>query len=492
MSAEKNHDLSQLEPKQLWVDFQKLCEIPRPSKHEEKVSKFLKEFGEKLNLETIQDDAGNVLIRKPATTGMENRQIVLLQAHIDMVPQKNNDTQHDFTKDPIEAYIDGEWVTANGTTLGADNGIGVAAMMAILEANDIPHGPLEALFTVDEETGMTGTFALKEDLLKADVLLNLDTEEWGKYYIGCAGGVNTDMELSYTTDKVPTDHVALKVVVKGLQGGHSGLNINDGRANAIKVLTRLLWAADREVDFSLADIDCGSALHNAIPREAQVIITLPGNEKDKFSKIINELLELIKVEYKKHDSGLMLEVTDIELPEAVMQSEIKTKLLNALYGCPNGVMGMSEDIPDLVETSTNLAHVKSENGVITVYTLQRGSVDSKKNDVANMVYSIFALTGGKVACLDPYPGWDPNIDSPILKLMSKVYKELFGEEVIAAAVHAGLECGLIGHKYPKMDMISIGPEITGAHSPDERAQIKTVETFWKLLLETLKQIPAKG
>ena len=482
--------LSRLKPSLLWKYFEAICEIPHPSKKEAAIIDYVKEVGEKLELETIVDHVGNVVIRKPATPGMEDRKMITLQAHLDMVPQKNNDTTHDFEKDPIVPFIDEEWVKAKGTTLGADNGIGVAAALAALESKELEHGPLEVLLTVDEETGMTGAFALKPDLLKGEILLNLDSEDEGELYIGCAGGIDTNAFFDYSEEAVPAGHVAYKAEIKGLRGGHSGLDISLGRGNAIKLLNRLLWKANRELGLRLSSVDGGS-LRNAIPREAEALITLPGENKEKFLQLADSLHKDIVNELSSVDPDASLKVSPAEMPEKVMQAQTATNILNAVYACPNGAIRYIAEMPDVVETSTNLAVLKSNNGVVEAATLQRSSVDSAKHDLCNMMRTVFEMAGAQVEQKGEYPGWKPNVKSPILNTMKEVYHSLYGKTPAQKVIHAGLECGLLGGLYPNLDMISFGPTIRNPHSPDEKVNIETVKRFWDFLVETLMQAPKK-
>jgi dipeptidase D len=483
-------DILNLEPKALWKNFYSLTQIPRPSKFEAQSRDFVVKFGQDLGLETIVDEVGNVIIRKPATPGMENRLGVVLQGHLDMVPQKNSDKVHDFEKDPIDAWIDGEWVKAKGTTLGADNGMGVAAAMAILEAKDIPHGPVEALFTIDEETGMTGAFGLKAGLLKGDILMNLDSEDEGELYIGCAGGTNGSMRFTYEEVPVPAGMVALKISVIGMKGGHSGVDIHLGRGNSNKVLTRLLWGGERRFGLRLASIDGGS-LRNAIPRESFAIVAIPAGKKDEFLKIMGALEALVRKELSAVEPDLKIEAIPAPLPAFLIDEKTQRNLLNALYGCPNGVIRMSNEMVGLVETSTNLAIVRSENREIIVRCLLRSSVDSAKWDLENMMQSVFELAGAEVTFDGQYPGWKPNPASPILKAMQEIYQKKFGKVPEIKAIHAGLECGLLGGVYPHWDMISFGPTIRYPHSPDEKVNVETVKKFWEFLVETLKEVPVK-
>ncbi len=479
-----------LEPKKLWEYFEEICNIPHPSKKEEAMAKYVKGIGEKLGLETEVDHIGNVLIRKPATPGMEDRKTVVLQGHLDMVPQKNNDTVHDFEKDPIKPYIDGDWVKAEGTTLGADNGIGVAAALAVLEAGDLGHGPIEALFTIDEETGMTGAFELKPGFVKGDILINMDSEDEGELYIGCAGGMDTNAFFDYEEEVTPLDHQAYKVDVKGLKGGHSGLDIHLGRGNAVKLLNRLLWEASRKLDLRLSSVDGGS-LRNAIPREATAIVTIPQEKTADFEKLANGLFADWENELSSADPGVQLVIAKTDMPEKVIDSTVTKNIFNAVYACPNGVIRVISEMPDVVETSTNLAILKSDNGTVEVATLQRSSVDSAKQDLCNMMLSVFEMAGARVEQTGEYPGWKPNVNSPILKTMTEVYEKLHGKTPKQKVIHAGLECGILGATYPQLDMISFGPTIRNPHSPDEMVNVKTVKLFYDFLLETLKNVPKK-
>ncbi|HCU04812.1 MAG TPA: cytosol nonspecific dipeptidase [Coxiellaceae bacterium] len=483
-------NLNQLEPKSVWGYFNQICAIPRPSKHEEKVSLFLEDFGKSLGLETIRDQVGNVIIRKPATPGMESRQMVILQGHMDMVPDKAKDSTHDFLKDPIETYVDGDWVKAKGTTLGADNGIAVAMAMAILASKDIPHGPIEALFTVDEEAGMNGVRSLADDALKGDILLNLDSEE-ESFYIGCAGGVDTDIAVSYQAESVPADSQAYQLTVSGLQGGHSGGDIHLGRGNAIKILNRILWQAQAQFQLRLAAIQGGSQIHNAIARDATAMVVVPAKGKEVFLKYVKEFAEAVRQEYTLTDAGLKIEVMETKLPQSVMDKIAQDKLLKILCACPHGVMDMTPDMPDLVRTSTNLGHLHMENNQVIIYTMQRSSVDSLRDEVARMVYSVAQLAGVQATWSNVYPGWNPNLNSSILKVAKDIFQKMYGKEPEVKAIHAGLECGFIGDKNPKLDMISYGAELLHAHSPDEKLNIPSTKRIWDLTLEILKNVPVK-
>jgi dipeptidase D len=483
----KTKELNDLHPQSLWKHFAQICQVPHPSKKEEKIVKFIQQFCQNLGLETIVDKVGNILIRKPATSGMEDRKGVILQAHLDMVPQKTNHSKHDFEKDPIQAYIDGEWVTAKETTLGADNGIGVAAIMAILEAKDLSHGPIEALLTVDEEVGMTGSFAFKPGILKGDILLNLDSEEEGVLFIGCAGGVFTNIKLNYTEVPVTKNTTAFKINISGLKGGHSGAEINLGRGNANKIINRLLWHASKKYQIGLAKIDGGN-MHNSIPRDAYAIVTLPNEKKNDFIKFVDEFTKTIKHELGNADPGIKIEAVTTTLPNSLIDEQTQRKLLNAIYGCPNGVLKMSVDVPNFVETSTNLARIHLENGIVEIANFPRSSIGSLTRDTANMIASIFELIGAEINNSSEFPSWQPDPSSSILSIMKKVYQRKFDKAAEIKVLHAGLECSLLKHLYPDLDMISFGPAIIHAHSPDERVNIKSVSEFWDLLIETLKNI----
>ncbi|MCD4834549.1 MAG: aminoacyl-histidine dipeptidase [Bacteroidales bacterium] len=483
-------EIRNLEPKAVWEIFQQLCDIPRPSKKEQKAVEFAKKFGEDLGLETIVDEIQNVIIKKPATPGMEDRKTVVLQGHLDMVPQKNSHIDHDFEKDPIQAYVDGEWVTAKDTTLGADNGIGVAAAMAVLKAKDIQHGPIEALFTIDEETGMTGAENLKAGVLDADILINTDSEDEGELYIGCAGGIDTNAKFYYREEEVPADSAAFRIDVKGLKGGHSGLDIPLGRGNSNKLLNRILYTINKSLDIRLADIQSGS-LRNAIPREGFAVVTVPKAQVGEFKTFIDELVPQIKSELSVTEPGLDITYAETDMPAQVIDEKTLNNLIKGIYGIPNGVIRMSDAMEGLIETSTNLAIVKKEDGFIELASLQRSSVESAKEDLANMIRCVLELAGAEVVHEGAYPGWNPNINSPILKTMQDVYNNKWGKVPEIKGIHAGLECGIIMENYPNLDAISFGPTIRYPHSPDEKVNIKTVGLFYEFLVETLKNIPKK-
>lgn len=486
-------EIKDLKPVLLWQFFDRITQIPRPSKKEGKIVSFLLDFAEQQGLEAKKDSAGNVLIRKPASKGKENLRTVILQSHVDMVCEKNADVNFDFETDSIQTYIDSGWVKAKGTTLGGDDGIGVAAALAILASKDIEHGTVECLFTTDEETGLTGAYALSGDFLSGgDILINLDSEEWGEFCIGCAGGKNTQGTFHYTKTAPPAGYFWFEVQVGGLNGGHSGSDINAGLGNANKILTRYLWTLLQECPLLLASIDGGN-LHNAIAREARAKAGVPDAFKEKVSVWLNVLQADLSAELAQVDKGVKLSVHSAENPAYCIDAETGSSLLNALYALPHGVTGMSREIPGLVETSTNLASVKmQENATVTVTTSQRSSTESLKTDIANRVRAVFLQAGAEVSATEGYPGWKPNPGSAILKLSKSIFEKLFREEPKVIAIHAGLECGLFFEKNPKLDMISCGPTILGAHSPDERLEIETVEKWWKFLLELLKAIPGQG
>jgi dipeptidase D len=477
-----------LYPTLVWKYFSEICAIPRPSKKEERIAAYIRLSADKLGLECVTDETGNILVRKPASKGFENIQTVVLQSHIDMVCEKNSDTYHDFDKDPIIPRIDGEWVKATGTTLGADDGIGIAAQLAIMEDQGLEHGPLEFLFTVDEETGLTGAYGLKPGFLNGNILLNLDSEDEGELFIGCAGGKDTTITLSYSKVPVNYDCSAFQVKVTGLKGGHSGDDINKGLGNANKILNRMLWNASNRYEIRISSFEGGN-LRNAISREAFATITVPKRFQADFVKCLKDYNNTVRAEYKTTEPDLLVSYLNTEMPSFVMDLSSQERLLNAIYACPHGVIAMSADIPNFVETSTNLASIKFNDKQIVIGTSQRSSSESGKEDVVNMVASVFKLAGGKITHSDGYPGWTPNPKSIVLDITRNAYRKLFNTEPKVLAIHAGLECGLIGEQYPLMDMISYGPTIKGAHSPDERLLISTVQKFWDLTLEVLKNIP---
>jgi dipeptidase D len=484
-----HESIRQLEPTGIWNHFCDLNAVPRPSKKEEKVIAFIKQFGEKLNLPTIVDEVGNVIIKKKATTGMEQKATIVLQSHLDMVHQKNAATIFDFNTQGIEMIIDGDWIRANGTTLGADNGIGVATIMTLLASTDIQHPALEALFTIDEETGMTGALALKGGLLDGEIMLNLDTEEDDELTIGCAGGIDVTANGGY--ELVKSNHnVGMKISIQGLTGGHSGIDIHKGRANANKIMNRLLMNLNAQFGIEINHIDGGS-LRNAIPRESFGIFAIQENVIIACEKFIDEFNAIIQKEYHTTDPNLNISMESTLCPEMVINNSFQTTLLACLYACPNGIYRMSPDIEGLVQTSNNLSRVHIANGKYSIQCLTRSSVDSEKIDLRDAITSVFNLLKADVSYGGSYPGWAPNPSSPIVTLMRDLYIEKFESEPKVAACHAGLECGILGTNYPKMQMISFGPTIHGAHSPDEKVSIASVQKYWGFLLETLKRMPIK-
>jgi dipeptidase D len=478
-----------LEPKEMWNHFADLNSVPRPSKKEERIIEFMLQFGKKLGLETKKDEIGNVIIKKPASKGMENKQPIVLQSHLDMVHQKNANTNFDFNTQGIEMFVEDDWVKAKGTTLGADNGIGAASIMTVLSSTSIEHPPIEALFTIDEETGMTGALNLKGGLLNGKILLNLDTEDDNELTIGCAGGVDVTATGSYTHEAAPPNTIAYKISVKGLTGGHSGMDIYKGRGNANKIMNRVLLNAFQKFGLQISSIDGGS-LRNAIPRESVAEIVVAEKEEEALNSFIKLIEQELKAEYKTTDPNLSVSVEKISSTGRVLQTGFQVKLMKSIYTCANGVYRMSPDVLHLVQTSNNLARVLVKDGEYSIQCLTRSSVDSEKMDLANSIKYAFELIGARVSFQGSYPGWIPNPDASIVKLMSNLYKELYNDTALVSACHAGLECGILGTNYPGMEMISFGPNIRGAHSPDEKAQISSVQKFWKFFLETLKRIPA--
>ncbi|MEZ5084613.1 MAG: aminoacyl-histidine dipeptidase, partial [Bacteroidales bacterium] len=478
-----SQEILKLEPKVIWKHFYSLTQVPRPSKKEDKIREFIAQFGRNLGLETIVDEVGNVIIKKPATPGMGNRKGIILQGHMDMVPQKNSDKVHDFEKDPIETIIDGEWVRANGTTLGSDNGMGVAAGMAVLEATNLVHGPIEVLITTDEETGMTGAENLKPGILDGDILLNLDSEDEGELYIGCAGGVDTTAKFTYTEEAVPSGMVAYKVNVIGLKGGHSGLDINLGKGNACLILNKALLNACERYGIRLSSIDAGS-LRNAIPREAFATVVVPAAEEKNFVNYIAEADKEAKEMLKETDPGVSIKVEKTNIPKSVIDVKTQHNFYNAVADCPNGVIAMDPNMPEVVQTSSNLAIIKSENGVVEIAILTRSAVDAERDIAAAQIAKVFNENGAETAHFGAYPGWKPNVNSPILETMKNVYNNKFGKIPAVKVIHAGLECGILGAIYPHWDMISFGPTIRFPHSPDEKVKIDTVSKYWDFLVET--------
>ena len=483
-------DIKNLQPQAIWKNFYLLTQVPRPSGHLEKIQKFLLDWAKEKGIEAILDEAGNVLMRKPATPGMEDCKVVTLQGHMDMVPQKSPESAHNFETDPIEAYIDGDWVRAKNTTLGADDGMAVATIMAIMEANDIQHGPLEGFITADEESTMGGVNDMSTDLLKGDILLNLDNETEGEMMIGSAGGVNLTATLEYKEVEVDATDAAVKVSLGGLLGGHSGLEINEGRGNANKMMARFVQDAIANFDACLASWQGGN-MRNAIPREAEVVLTLPKENVEALKEIVEEWRATFTGEYEAIEKGLTFEVEDVALPAMIVPAEVQDNLVNALCGCHNGVMRFIPEVPSIVETSSNLAIVEIAGGKAMFKVLVRSSRDSMRECCAETLESIFAMAGMRVELDGAYPAWQPNPKSEIVELMRNVYRDLFNAENKVQVIHAGLECGVIGAKYPNMDMVSFGPTMRSPHTPNERCYILSVEKYWQFVLATLARTPKK-
>ncbi|WP_162052518.1 aminoacyl-histidine dipeptidase [Pontibacter pamirensis] len=483
-------EIRNLEPKALWENFADLNAVPRPSKKEARVVQFIKTFGQRLGLETYEDETGNVIIKKPATPGMEHLQTVAMQSHLDMVHQKNADTDFDFETQGIEMYVEDDWVKAKGTTLGADNGIGVATMMTVLASKDIQHPAIEALFTVDEETGMTGALGMKGGLLNASILLNLDTEDDRELTIGCAGGVDTTASGTYAQEGTPAGMAGYRLSTKGLTGGHSGMDIILGRGNANKLMNRLLYLATSQFDVRVGSID-GGGLRNAIPRESVAVVAVAEGDKANFEAFLKEQAAVLQQEYKSTDPKLQVLAEAAEVPAQVVKKDFTSRLLRAIYACPNGIYRMSPDIEGLVQTSNNVARVLVKDGNYSILCLTRSSVDSEKTDLAQAIQSALELAGASVELSGSYPGWTPKPDAAIIQLMRDLYRSKFEGEPDVNACHAGLECGILGANYPGMEMISFGPNIRGAHSPDEKVQISSVQKYWDFLLATLQRIPNK-
>jgi len=480
-------EILSLEPKNVWKHFYELTQIPRPTGQMDEVTKFVVDFGKALGLDTKQDKTGNVLILKPASKGMENAPVVILQSHLDMVPQKNSDVNHDFTKDPIDAYIDGDVVRARSTTLGADNGIGAAAMMAVLEDNSLVHGPLEALFTTDEEVGMVGAFGLQPGFLKGSIMLNLDTEEIGELCVGCAGGADINATFQYKDVETPATDVAFKINLTGLKGGHSGTEIHLGRANANKLMFRFLKEAVSDCEVRLSWIDGGS-LRNAIPREAFAIVTVPAGGENDFLELLKEYEGIYNAEYDGIEEGISFKAEKTALPKTLMPEEIQDSLINAVEACQNGVISMLMSFPGTVESSVNLASVKSLAGQVNIQFLARSSSETRKEAVCSSIESAFVLAGAKVDVENPYPGWQPNAKAKVLHVMSDLYKEMYGKPAVVQVVHAGLECGIILSSTPGLDIVSFGPTIMNPHSPGEYVEIDTVGIFYDYLKATLARL----
>ncbi|NYI50553.1 aminoacyl-histidine dipeptidase [Macellibacteroides fermentans] len=478
-------EIRNLSPQHVWGYFHDLTQIPRPTGHMDAVTRYILAFGKESGLETLQDKTGNIVIRKPATPGMEHCKTVIIQGHLDMVPQKNTATVHNFETDPIDAYIDGDWVTARDTTLGADNGIGVALALAVLSDNTLKHGPVEALFTVDEEVGMDGAFGLKPGFLKGEILINADSEEEGELFVGCAGGADLNISFQFKEDiAIPEGDVAVKLSLTGLKGGHSGVDIHLGRANANKLMFRFLKEAVRDYGARLSSIDGGS-LRNAIPREAVAIITIPGDNVEALWELVADYQDMFRTEYQGIEESVLFVAEPAELPASLIPEEIQDDLINAIEGCQNGVISMLADFPGTVETSTNLASVKKSDQLIEIKILTRSSSESRKEQICSSLESVFALAGAKVEYGSSYGGWQPNIKSEILGVMQRVYEQKFGRTPNVKVMHAGLECGIIQTVYPDMDMISFGPDLQYPHSPDERVGISSVQKVWTFLTETL-------
>ncbi len=481
--------LTTLQPALIWKYFDAILSIPRPSKKEEKIIAFLENFAQEHNLDYKKDSIGNILIKKAASKGKERLKTVVLQSHVDMVCEKNSDVKHNFDTDPIQPIIEGEWVKAKGTTLGADNGIGVATSLAVLADKSLTHGPLECLFTVDEETGLTGAHKLEKDFFSGKILINLDSEDEGEIYIGCAGGIDTLISFPLKFAKPPKKWPAYQINIRGLKGGHSGDDINKGLANANKLLTRFLWSAKNEFSLMLSDFQGGN-LRNAIPREATAKVIVDASKTKEFEQYVARYDKIVRTEFFYTEPDLSVNLQTTKAVKKVLKNKVLSKLLNTLYACPNGVMAMSQSVPGLVETSTNLASVHfTENEIAEIVTSQRSSVESAKIDTMNRVISTFSLAEATIRHSDSYPGWTPNPNSDVLKIAQKAYKTLFSEEAKVKAIHAGLECGLFLEKYPELDMISIGPTMRGVHSPDERLHIGSVEKFWIFFTKVLEEIP---
>jgi dipeptidase D len=479
-----NRNIKDLKPNEVWKHFDKITQVPRPSESEHKAVDFVYNFGKRLGLETSRDEVGNVIIRKPATSGKEGVPGVILQTHLDMVPQKNKEKEHDFEKDPIVAYIDGDWVTADGTTLGADNGIGVAATMAILESKTLKHGNIEALFTVNEEKGMVGAQNLKPGILKGKILINLDSEDEGELYVGCAGGLDATFTFKYVEQQAPAGET-YKIFVKKMKGGHSGIDINLGRGNANKTLFRVLKSLANDVYLSYVE---GGDARNAIPRESFAIVVVPSDKVSAFSSLISDMEKLVVAELQTADTYLKIGLEKVEPAVTVLDKDVQFRLINAICACPNGVIRMSDTVPGLVETSSNLAIVKYDKDEIKISCLIRSSVDSAKEDLASMEESVFSLANAESVFSGSYPGWNPNPASNILSKMKKIYSDMYGKEPEVKAIHAGLECGLLGGIYPDWDMISCGPTIKHPHSPEEKVNIESVGKWWNFLVATLENL----
>ncbi|RAW91667.1 beta-Ala-His dipeptidase [Photorhabdus laumondii] len=484
-------ELSQLSPQPLWDIFAKICSIPHPSYHEEALATHIVQWAQEKELHVERDHVGNILIRKPASKGLENRKAVVLQAHLDMVPQKNNDTVHDFTKDPISPYVDGEWVTAQGTTLGADNGIGLASALAVLADDNVKHGPLEVLLTMTEEAGMDGAFGLQPGWLQADILINTDSEEEGEIYMGCAGGIDFTTTLALTREAVPAHYKTLKLVIKGLKGGHSGCDIHVGLGNANKLLARFLAAHTQELGLKLLDFQ-GGTLRNAIPREGHVIVAIPADKAAQLTQLKDKYLDILKNEYAIVEKNLTVLLEEVETDIQALTDDCQNRFISLLNSTPNGVIRMSDVIKGVVETSLNVGVVAMEQDKVNIICLIRSLIDSGKSYIIGMLSSLAKLSNAEISAKGDYPGWQPDANSPVMHLVSETYQQLFDKTPNIMVIHAGLECGLFKKPYPDMDMVSIGPTITGAHSPDEQVHIKSVGQYWQLLTAILKAIPEKA
>ncbi|PMG07386.1 cytosol nonspecific dipeptidase [Vibrio breoganii] len=483
-------EITQQTQNPIWPFFDKICSIPHPSKHEQALANHIVAWAKEQGLDVKEDAVGNLFIKKPATPGMENKKGVVLQAHIDMVPQKNEDTIHDFTTDPILPYIDGEWVTATGTTLGADNGIGMASCLAVLASNDIAHGPIEVLLTIDEEAGMTGAFGLQQGWLEGDILLNTDSEQEGEVYMGCAGGIDSSLEFAIEREDAPQGSATKKLILKGLKGGHSGCDIHTGRGNANKLLARFLAGHAEELELRLIDFTGGS-LRNAIPREGSVTLALPQANVAKLEELYTAYTDMLKAELGAVETNLVTFVEDAQAQFGVFATQSQQSLVAALNACPNGVIRMSDAIEGVVETSLNLGVITTEQDKVTALCLIRSLIDSGRSQVESMLTSVATLSGAKIAFSGAYPGWKPDADSEIMAIFRDMYQEVYGHKPNIMVIHAGLECGLFKKPYPNMDMVSFGPTIKFPHSPDEKVKIDTVDLFWEQMVNLLKHIPEK-
>ncbi len=483
--------LNQLYPQPLWQWFETICSIPHPSKHEQMLSQHIQDWVKAKGFDLLEDQVGNLIIKKPATAGMEDRKIVCIQAHLDMVPQKNNDKEHDFEKDPINAYVDGDWVTADGTTLGADNGIGMSSALAILGSTDIKHGPLEILLTIDEEAGMTGAFGLQAGVLEADILINTDSEQEGEIYMGCAGGVDAEIKVPMAWEGVESTQKAFKLEAQGLKGGHSGVNIHMGRGNANKLLARFLFGHADELALELASFSGGS-LRNAIPREADIVFTVPTEKIELLNQRVDQFDGIVRAELAVADPSTSFTLTEVATPEKVMAEETQSDFIALLNAAPNGVIRMSDDVAGVVETSLNVGVITTEDECVNILCLIRSLIDSGRTEVEGMLTALAQLGGAEVEFSGAYPGWKPDNSSAVMALVNDTYHDIYKREPDIMVIHAGLECGLFKKPYPDMDMVSIGPTIRYPHGPDEKVLIETVGQYWELLLAVLERIPAKS